>query len=68
MSKLLDPESFAAHVEAATRQAGFEVEKRDGLDLYVILVQRDATERDHPLCAELLLWQEGRIREYHPKQ
>jgi len=37
MSKLLDLESFAAHVEAATRQAGFTIEKRDGLDLYVIL-------------------------------
>lgn len=33
----LDQESFAAHVEAATRQAGFEIEKRDGLDLHVIM-------------------------------
>ncbi|MEA3339279.1 MAG: DUF1444 family protein [Chloroflexota bacterium] len=32
----LDLESFAAHIEDATREAGFEVEKRDGLDLYVI--------------------------------
>jgi hypothetical protein len=37
MGSLLDLESFAAHVEAATRQAGFTVEKRDGLDLYVVL-------------------------------
>jgi len=36
-SKPLDRESFAAHVEAATRQAGFTVEKREGLDLYVVL-------------------------------
>lgn len=35
--KRLDQESFAAHVEAATRRAGFTVEKRDGLDLYVVL-------------------------------
>ena len=32
----LDLESFAAYLEEATREAGFEVEKRDGLDLYVI--------------------------------
>jgi len=37
MGELLDLESFAAHVEAATRQAGFTVERRDGLDLYVVL-------------------------------
>jgi len=37
MTGELDPESFAAHVEAATRQAGFAVEKRDGLTLYVVL-------------------------------
>ena len=35
--KRLAPESFAAHVEAATKQAGFVVEKREGLDLYVVL-------------------------------
>lgn len=35
MSKLLDQESFAAYIEAATRQAGFTVEKRAGLKLYV---------------------------------
>ncbi len=35
-SKKLNQESFGARVEAATRQAGFEIEKRDGLDLYVI--------------------------------
>ncbi len=35
MSKLLDLESFAAHVEAATRRAGFAVEKREGPVLYV---------------------------------
>jgi uncharacterized protein YtpQ (UPF0354 family) len=34
--KVLDSESFGAHIEAATRQAGFEIEKRDGLDLYVV--------------------------------
>ena len=34
--KKLDLESFAAHIEAATRDAGFEVEKRDGLDLYIV--------------------------------
>ena len=27
-------------------------------------VRRDAAKRDHPLCADLLLWQNGRIREY----
>lgn len=37
MSKLLDLESFAAHVEVATRDAGFAVEKREGPLLYVIL-------------------------------
>jgi uncharacterized protein YtpQ (UPF0354 family) len=31
-------------------------------------VRRDAVERDHPLCADLLVWQDGRIREYQPKQ
>ncbi len=31
-------------------------------------VRRDAAERDHPLCADLLVWQDGRIREYRPKQ
>lgn len=36
-TKRLDPESFAARVEAATRQAGFTVDKRDELDLYVVL-------------------------------
>ncbi len=31
-------------------------------------VRRDAAERDHPLCADLLVWQDGRIREHRPKQ
>jgi uncharacterized protein YtpQ (UPF0354 family) len=30
-------------------------------------VRRDAAERDHPLCAGLLLWQDGRVREYRRK-
>jgi hypothetical protein len=30
-------------------------------------VRRDAAERDHPLCADLLLWQDGRVREYRRK-
>jgi uncharacterized protein YtpQ (UPF0354 family) len=30
-------------------------------------VRRDAAQRDHPLCADLLLWQQGQIREYHLK-
>ena len=30
-------------------------------------VRRDAAERDHPLCADLLLWKDGRIREYRRK-
>ena len=30
-------------------------------------VRRDAAQRDHPLCADLLLWQNGRIKEYHLK-
>jgi uncharacterized protein YtpQ (UPF0354 family) len=30
-------------------------------------VRRDAAERDHPLRAELLLWKDGRIREYRFK-
>jgi uncharacterized protein YtpQ (UPF0354 family) len=30
-------------------------------------VRRDAAERDHPLCADLLLWKDGRIREYRLK-
>jgi uncharacterized protein YtpQ (UPF0354 family) len=30
-------------------------------------VRRDAAQRDHPLCADLLLWQNGRIREYYLK-
>ncbi|MBL7163300.1 MAG: DUF1444 family protein [Anaerolineales bacterium] len=33
----LDQESFIAHFEAATRQAGFEVESRRGLELRVIV-------------------------------
>jgi uncharacterized protein YtpQ (UPF0354 family) len=31
-------------------------------------VRRDARQRDHPLCADLLVWQDGRISEYRPKQ
>ena len=31
-------------------------------------VRRDVKERDHPLCADLLVWQGGRVREYRPKQ
>jgi len=30
-------------------------------------VRRDAAKRDHPLCTDLLLWQNGRIREYRLK-
>ncbi len=30
-------------------------------------VRRDAAERDHALSADLLLWKDGRIREYHLK-
>jgi len=30
-------------------------------------VRRDAAQRDHPLCADLLLWKDGRIREYRLK-
>ena len=30
-------------------------------------VRRHAAKRDHPLCADLLLWQNGRIREYRRK-
>jgi uncharacterized protein YtpQ (UPF0354 family) len=30
-------------------------------------VRRDARRRDHPLCADLLVWQDGQVREYHPK-
>ncbi len=30
-------------------------------------VRRDAAKRDHSLCADLLLWQNGRIREYRRK-
>lgn len=30
-------------------------------------VRGDAAQRDHALCADLLLWQNGRIREYHLK-
>ena len=30
-------------------------------------VRRDAAQRDHPLCPDLLLWQKGRIREYRLK-
>jgi hypothetical protein len=37
MGKLLNLESFAAHVEAATRRAGFAIAKREGPDLYVLL-------------------------------
>ncbi len=37
MSKLLDLEAFAAHIEAATRKAGYAIEKREGADLYVIV-------------------------------
>ncbi len=31
-------------------------------------VRRDATARDHPLCPDLLVWQEGKIKEYRPRQ
>ncbi|MCX6030303.1 MAG: DUF1444 family protein [Chloroflexi bacterium] len=37
MTSPLDLESFAAHVEAATRTAGFAVEKREGAVLTVVL-------------------------------
>lgn len=30
-------------------------------------VRRDAAKRDHPLSADLLLWQNGRVREYRRK-
>jgi hypothetical protein len=30
-------------------------------------VRRDAAERDHPLCADLLLWKDGQVREYRLK-
>jgi len=31
-------------------------------------VRTDAGKFDHPLCADLLIWRDGRIREYRPKQ
>jgi hypothetical protein len=31
-------------------------------------VRRDAAKRDHPLCADLLVWQDGQIKEFHSKQ
>lgn len=31
-------------------------------------VRRDARRRDHPLCPDLLIWQNGQVREYRPKQ
>jgi len=34
---MLDAESFAAYVEEATRKAGYTIEKREGLALYVVL-------------------------------
>jgi uncharacterized protein YtpQ (UPF0354 family) len=37
MNKLLDQQAFADHVQAATRQAGFEIEKCEGLHLYVVV-------------------------------
>ncbi|MFN8487595.1 MAG: DUF1444 family protein [Caldilineaceae bacterium] len=37
MTKLLDLEHFAAHLEAATRKAGFTVEKREGSLLWIKL-------------------------------
>jgi hypothetical protein len=37
MTPPLDLESFAVYVEAATRKAGFVVEKREGAVLYVVL-------------------------------
>lgn len=46
MSKLLNLNSFAARVEAATRQAGFTIAKREGSDLYVLL-------HDQPLRCNL---------------
>lgn len=36
-SEQLDQESFAARIEEATKEAGFEVGRREGLDLYVVL-------------------------------
>jgi hypothetical protein len=30
-------------------------------------VRRDAAQRDHPLCPDLLLWKDGRVREYRLK-
>lgn len=59
MSEMLDLDSFAAHVEVATRRAGFAIARQ---------MRRDARQRDHPLCADLLAWQDGQIREYRPKQ
>jgi uncharacterized protein YtpQ (UPF0354 family) len=37
MTKPLNQKAFAAHLETATRQAGYEIEKCQGLDLYVIV-------------------------------
>jgi len=46
MTRLLDLESFTAHVEAATQDAGFAVEKCEGSVLYVILHGRQPLRCD----------------------
>ena len=46
MSKLRDLESFAMYIEAATRQAGFAIAKREGANLYVLL-------HDQPMRCDL---------------
>lgn len=30
-------------------------------------VRRDARYKDHPLCANLLVWENGKVKEYRPK-
>lgn len=37
MKPPMTEEEFGAYMEEATRKAGFEVEKRDGLVMYVII-------------------------------
>ena len=68
-----DPEALLLHllppyrvhkVKGAIEGEELEVKEKTGGNA----VRQDAGERDHPLCAELLIWQNGRIREYHTRQ
>ncbi len=77
-TRILLPELMALWAERIPGQMLIGLPNRDFLIAFSDLdpahvnaiakqVRRDAKQRDHPLCADLLVWQNGKIREYRPK-